>query len=281
MPNQVTVSAIMPTFNAAPYLRAAVDSVLGQTMTDWELIVVDDGSSDDSWAILATYADARIKRYRQTQNRGRGAARNEALARAKGRYIAICDSDDISLPNRFAKQVSFLDSHPEIDIVSSQMKYFWKASTPRIRVLYPEHPAAIQQRFARGKMAVAHAASMIRAECFERFGPYAEECKRAQDLEFFLRIRHECRFENLSDFLVMYRHELRGISFQKFMETARYGCYAVYRADAVSQGATMDVMNFDQYYQSWRTKIGCCAPAMLGLLKYQVRSYLPRPHVLR
>ena len=109
----------MPTYNNGRWLQEAIDSVLGQTFTDWELIIVDDGSTDDTADVLARCTDSRIRIYTLAKNVGRAGARNVALGQARGRYIAICDSDDISAPTRFTEQVAFLDANPNIGVVSA------------------------------------------------------------------------------------------------------------------------------------------------------------------
>lgn len=249
-----TVSAIMPTYNAMPHLKEAIASVVNQTFRDWELIIVDDASTDGTAALLAKYKDSRIKVHRLEKNGGSANARNIALQYASGKYIAPCDSDDLSDPARFAKQVAFLESHPEIHVVASQMKYFWKNEPPHTYLLYPENSEAIQRRFARGKMAVPFGAAMIRAWCFERFGPFADELRRAQDLEWFLRVRRFCNFYVLSDFLYQYRHQAKGSGFKKWMENARYDRYAVYHAETVSRGMKSSLASFEQFSRRRRTQ---------------------------
>src|SRR5512146_2439112 len=107
------VSVVMPVYNSAPYLREAVDSILAQTFTDFEFIIVDDGSSDETPQILDGYGDARIRRLRNERNMGVVPTLNCGLAAARGRYVARHDADDISLPTRLEQQVRFLDTHPE------------------------------------------------------------------------------------------------------------------------------------------------------------------------
>src|SRR4051812_12460500 len=109
VPTAPVVSVVMPTYNKGRYLREAIDSIRRQTFEDWELVIVDDGSTDDTAAVLATYRDPRIKVHTLPANVGRSRARNIAIAHAKGCYIAICDSDDVSGPTRLERQVAFLD----------------------------------------------------------------------------------------------------------------------------------------------------------------------------
>ena len=107
-----TVSIIIPTYNRVGYLSQAVDSVLAQTLVDWELIVVDDGSTDETSCYLESLADPRIVALGQ-MNQGESAARNAGIAHARGRYIAFLDDDDLFAPQKLELQAAFLCDHPE------------------------------------------------------------------------------------------------------------------------------------------------------------------------
>lgn len=258
------VSAIMPAYDAEQHLGAAVESILRQTFADWELIVVDDGSRDDTFRVASAYDDPRIVVIRLRCNKGRGGARNEALRRAKGKYIAICDADDISLPERFSREAELLEARPDVDVVSGQVAMFWQDEPPRAQVRYPESDAVIRGLLDRGRMGLANSVAMIRAECFARFGGYCEELLRAEDLEFFMRIRHHCRFESLPDVLVYYRHEVGLPSIAKWIENSRYGRYAAYRGYA-AQDPRADLVSFKDFDRHWRSRL---APYTIGLLQY-------------
>ena len=116
-----TVSVVMPTYNRADLLPRAIESILNQTFTDFEFIIVDDGSTDNSSAVLAAYADKdnRIILLRNPQNKGIAYSRNKGNDAARGKYIAIMDSDDISLPTRLEKSVAYLENHPDITAVNA------------------------------------------------------------------------------------------------------------------------------------------------------------------
>ncbi len=272
---QVTVSAIMPTYNAMPYLKEAIDSVLMQTFTDWELIIVDDGSTDETPALLAQYTDPRIRVFELDENSGPARARNVALGFACGKYIAACDSDDLSLPERFATQVAYLESHREIHVVASQMKYFWGDETPQPRILYPEDPTAIQRRFVRGRMAIPFGGAMIRSWCFDRFGLFCEELRSAEDFEWYLRIRRSCNFRVLPEFLYLYRYGARNITFGSWIANARNERYAVYRAGKFGTSDDRAILSLDQFSRRWQTRLGLYTGGMLRFVKFRLRMHLP------
>ena len=116
------VSVVMSVYNAEPYLEAAIDSILNQTFRDFEFVIVDDGSTDGSTEILEKYAkgDSRIRLVHNAFNKGLIRSLNRGVKLAKGEYIARQDGDDVSLPQRLASQVQFLDEHPEIGVHSAR-----------------------------------------------------------------------------------------------------------------------------------------------------------------
>jgi glycosyltransferase involved in cell wall biosynthesis len=252
------VSVMMPTYNGAAYLREAIDSILNQTYTGWELIVVDDGSTDETPAILQAYChqDARIKAYRIAHG-GRGKARNKCLEEASGKYIAVCDSDDISLPNRFKAHVNFLETHPDIGVVSAQILHFDYQNAPTRLYSYPETPEQIKARFDKGKMGVANSASMFRRELIDKVGVYSEECLRAQDLEFFLRVNEVSRFATLPDDLLLYRNNPNTTTHGVWVRMCKYGRYAVYCRDRFrKQLAPMRFADWERTFSClWRVYV--------------------------
>ncbi|PWW82344.1 glycosyl transferase [Prosthecochloris marina] len=117
------VTVLMPVFNGETYLRGAIESILGQTFSDYEFLIVDDGSTDKSLEIIASYEDPRIRLHANGSNRGTVHALNTGLELAKGEYIARMDCDDISLPHRLEQQVRFMDAHPHIGVCGSGMRH--------------------------------------------------------------------------------------------------------------------------------------------------------------
>ena len=272
-----TVTAVMPTYNKCQWLELAIDSVLGQTFTDWELIIVDDGSTDDSADILARYADPRITILKLPQNVGRARARNLALEIARGRYIAICDSDDISAATRFEEHTAFLDANPQVGIVSSHLRLL--AAHRTAPVVFPIDHESIARRFARGKMGIAHGASMIRAECFKQLGGYCEDLRAAEDFELFRRFLTRYRFETLPKELLLYRNELGAVPFPAWTAYSRAHRYALYRSNC--HGCSTPVLSFDEFVRSWRTIFFVYSVDSLRFAHFNLKAHVFSSHVLR
>ncbi|MGC8960616.1 MAG: glycosyltransferase family 2 protein [Chloroflexia bacterium] len=188
------VSVVIAAYNAAPFLEEAIDSILHQTFPDLELIVVDDGSTDETPQILDRYADSRIIRLRNETNQGVARARNGGNAVARGEYLAVQDADDLSTPDRVEKQVAFLDAHPEIGLVGSQGILFGEGASTRLQV--PLHNTEIQALLL-GENCLLHSSLMMRREVFEAAGGYDETYAAAEDYDLVLRIAERACVANL------------------------------------------------------------------------------------
>ncbi|MHB8578569.1 MAG: FkbM family methyltransferase [Ignavibacteriaceae bacterium] len=186
--NQV-VSVFMPVFNGEKYLSETLDSLLSQTFSNFELIIVDDGSTDKTWNIAHDYSkkDERIKVF-SIEHRGEVYARNFALTKisSSSEYLMNHDSDDISMPQKLEKLVAYLESNPEVDIVGSAAVYFddqgQKLGQPPIE--YDFH--LIKQSFGR-KNSIINSAALIRKRVYNKIGNYKEEFRSVDDYDFFSR----------------------------------------------------------------------------------------------
>jgi glycosyltransferase involved in cell wall biosynthesis len=224
------ISVMMPCHNGAPFLDATIASLRAQTYTHWELLFVDDGSTDDTLDIIRRHAarDARIRVFAMPHG-GRGRARNTCIGKLRGQFVAVCDADDISRPERFARQVAYLEAHPEIGVLGSGwipfVRDIGQAGKPAARI--PCTPLAIRDQFARGKMRFHNATAMLRANLFDRFGPYNAELRRAQDYEFYSRLsRAGVLFAALPEPLLYYRQEGKIASLMYFRENGMFMSYA-------------------------------------------------------
>jgi len=197
------VTVLMPVYNTAPYLREAMDSMLSQTFTDFELIVLNDCSPDNAEEVLNTYNDPRIVRYKGEKNVGLSNVLNIGIEMARGKYIARMDSDDISLPNRLQVQVDYLETHPEIDLVSVGMQLFGDKEEIWVR----------EQDFEELKICalfyspVLHASSMWRKDAFEQQGlRFRQEMVPSEDYDLWTRaLVKGLRLVNLPEVLYQYR----------------------------------------------------------------------------
>jgi len=197
------VSILMPVYNVAPYLREAMDSILTQTFQDFELIVLDDYSPDNSSEILDTYTDERIVRYRGEKNMGLSNVLNVGLQMARGEFIARMDSDDLSTPERLATQVAYLDAHPEIDLCSCGMELFGAKQETWVREANVED-VKITALF---HSPILHASSMWRRASFERVGlRFLQEMVPAEDYDMWTRaMAAGLRLVNIPQVMYQYR----------------------------------------------------------------------------
>ena len=213
------VSVLLPVFNAERYVGDAVRSILAQTFTDFELIVIDDGSSDASPRILANIArgDARV-RLRVRPNRGNIATLNESIDMAQGEYFARMDHDDIAFPQRFARQVEFLDAHPEVVAAGSRALFIDDEGLPLMEVMHHYSHEQIERALMTPELGIIHPSVMMRAWACRAIGGYRAEYLHAEDLDFFLRMSEVGRLENIAEPLLQYRTHASSVS-ARYMET--------------------------------------------------------------
>lgn len=202
------VSVIMPVYNGGEYLAEAIESILAQTLGDFELIIVDDCSTDGSAESIAAYAerDRRIRALAHPRNRGQGAAQSTGLAEARGDFITLMDADDVSFPQRLAKQVEFLRDNPEIGALGACCRAMnHDLSRTLFEFSVPREHALIAFNLFFGASIVG-ATLMTRAKHLKAVG-YAEERRHSPDLDLSMRLlwQERIRFANLPDCLLLYR----------------------------------------------------------------------------
>lgn len=196
------VSVIMPAYNATDYIQEAIDSVISQTFSNWELIIIDDGSTDTTAEIVAKNInkDNRIKCFYQ-QNQKQSKARNFGISQARGTYIAFLDADDICFPERFAKQVAFLEANHDVVVCGS---WFSIIGSDRI-IKLAEHHDAIKLALLRGNC-IAHSSVMTRKQTLNEFPLVFEASKEpAEDYDLWVRLITKGRLHNLQEVLLDYR----------------------------------------------------------------------------
>ena len=207
------ISVLLPVYNAELYLREAIDSVLAQSFGDFELLVLDDGSTDRSLIILREY-EARDRRVRvlSRENRGLVASLNELLGEARGRYLARMDSDDVCMPQRFERQVMFLDSRPDHVAVGGWVMQMNAFGQPIGTIKSPTLHFEIDQAHLKGHTSICHPAVLIRKDAISSIGGYREEFMHAEDLDLWLRLAEKGRLANLAEVVLRYRLHASSIS---------------------------------------------------------------------
>jgi glycosyltransferase involved in cell wall biosynthesis len=216
------VSVVMTVYNGERYLKEAVESILNQTFRDLEFIIIDDGSTDSTPAILAHYQeiDDRIRVYHQ-ENRGIVASRNAGCHLAKGGYIAVMDADDVSLPERLERQVQCLNTHPDIGILGTWMKVIDRNGVTKNTVDLPTTPALIEWCLLFG-CCMAQASVMMRRDVIERLNFYSSEATYAEDYELWSRASLVTHFANIPEALFRYRVWGGGVTSRRPLETEQY-----------------------------------------------------------
>jgi glycosyltransferase involved in cell wall biosynthesis len=212
------VSVVLPVYDGEPFLIDAVGSILAQTFRDFELIAINDGSHDASGETLDRFAraDGRVSVVHQT-NAGMVAALNRALGLARGELIARMDQDDLAHPERFARQVAFLDAHLDVAVVGCAVTLIDQAGN-RIRdVDYPLTPEAIAAFLERGSP-LAHPAVMMRRDAVRAVGAYRAVFRYGEDYDLWLRIAERHPIANLPDRLLHYRQHATKQSFAYAIE---------------------------------------------------------------
>lgn len=220
------VSVLMPVYKTSEkYLREAIESILSQTFEDYEFLILDDCPEDDREEIIKSYKDKRIKYYKNEKNLGITPSRNKLIDMAKGEYLAVFDHDDVSLPERFQKQVQYLDEHQDVGVVSSNVK-----SLVRDRVsINPIDDYNIKMALIR-TCAICHPASMIRKSVLINNNiRYEERFSPAEDYALWCRLIPFTNFYNIPDVLFHYRDHAENTS---------------HKQEAKMQQATLSIWSF-------------------------------------
>jgi len=201
----------MPVYNGAKYLHESIQSILNQTYKNFELIIIDDGSTDNSIEIINSFIDKRIKVLRNSENKGLAYTRNKAVKNSSGKYIAILDCDDIAYPERLSKQVEFLETYPEFVMVGSSFEIIDEQSegTGEKIILDLDNNLISTQLFFCNYF--AQSSVMMKREVFNDF-QYNEDYTQAEDYHLWSQISTKYKLANLHEILVKYRSHNESIS---------------------------------------------------------------------
>lgn len=208
------VSVVIPAYNAQRYLAESLESVLRQTFTNFECIVVDDGSVDRTPRIIDEFGarDARVKRL-TIPHGGIVKGLNAGVEAARGQYVARTDADDICLPDRFERQVRYLDEHPECVIAGSKVTLVDPYNSTLWDVEAKADHDAIEAELLRGNgWAIIHPSAMLRRETVFAVGGYRAEYEWVEDLDLFLRMGQVGRLTNLQEPLLRYRQHFSSVN---------------------------------------------------------------------
>jgi hypothetical protein len=194
----------MPVFNGEPYLAAAIESILAQTFADFELLIIDDGSTDRSRQIVQAFGDPRVRLLCNERNLRLIATLNRGLDEAQGEYVARMDADDISLPGRLEAQVAFLDRYPEIGVLGTGFQMIDAQGTLGAEVLLPAGNALIRWNLAL-RSPLAHPTVMMRRSVIAAIGGYRSEPLHCEDYDLWWRASEVTGIANLPTVLLKLR----------------------------------------------------------------------------
>jgi len=199
------VSVIIPAYNSMTYLPKAVESVLKQTFSDFELIIVNDGSSDGIEQWVNTITDNRIQLISQ-KNQGAAAARNTGIAHGKGDYIAFLDSDDLWEGSKLEKQVNCLNKNPDVGLVYAWIISIDVNGNHRGKMYANTVEGNVWEKLIEENIVRSGSAAMVRRDCFEKLGVFDRNLRFAEDWEMWIRIARNYSFAVIKEPLVYYRH---------------------------------------------------------------------------
>lgn len=216
------VSVLMPIYKTNEvYLRAAIESILSQTFTDFEFLILDDCPDESREKIISSYSDERIKYTKNSCNLGISASRNKLIDMAQGEYLAVFDHDDISLPERFAKEVAYLDANPQCGVVSCAFKKLIE-NTVNIN---PENNEQITRKMFIS-CALLHPAAMIRKSVLDSLNlRYEEKFSPAEDYALWCRMIDKTEFHNLPEVLFYYRDHAQNTTHNQLQKMQDRTCF--------------------------------------------------------
>ena len=222
MPNP-KISVIMSVYNGERYLSQAIESILNQTLADFEFIIVNDASTDSSLKIIQSYDDERVKIISNEKNIGLTKSLNKAIEQAQGGFIARQDADDISLPNRLEEQLIYFEQHPEIALLGTSIYIIDEKGKILGKRDIPADPS---KNFFKGSW-FAHGSTMFKNEVVHALGRYNELFRYCQDYELWLRIAKDYQVRGLAQRLYKLRFHDENVQFKKRDEAALYHLLAL------------------------------------------------------
>ena len=228
------VSVVMPVYNCEQYVSLAIESILKQSFTDFEFIIIDDGSTDRSPEIIRQFHDQRINFIGNAMNHGNYPVRNQGMELAKGKYICVMDADDISEPERLKIQFQFMEKNPEVGICGTFIRNIPSNIIPRFIIDCEQlRVAFLYNNYC------SHPSLMMRKDCLNRYNlRYNEEYKYSADFDLCSRTLRYFEIQNIPYVLLQYRRHSGQISYAKYAEQERY-------ADMIRISQLIDILGFE------------------------------------
>lgn len=242
------VSVVMPVYNREAYIYSAIESVLNQTYADFELIIVDDGSTDKTIEIINSFSDKRIKVIQHSENKGVAAARNTGYRASGGEFVVIADSDDINLPNKLQKQVEYLDDYSEISVVGCHYQHFKDLDILGKWEYYEEDSYIRAMRVFENQQAPA---SMFRKARIENLGLlyHDESFGAAVDSQWFYAMPKGIKFANIAEALYLYRRHTDQFTNENDSENIQARCMRkLYIEELKKLDMTITKKNLDTHW---------------------------------
>jgi glycosyltransferase involved in cell wall biosynthesis len=197
------ISVLIPVYNGENYLRESIDSVLTQTLKDFELLVIDDGSKDSTWNIIESYGN-QLKGFRK-ENGGVASALNLGIQKARGQWIAWLSHDDLFLPNKLERQIKFLDNNPKYRACYTSYYVIDEHGNPIRQRNVPNYPNEQILRTLFGVCYINGSSMLIHRSCFDKIGLFNTDLRLTQDIEFWFRLASEIQLGSLNEPLIMWR----------------------------------------------------------------------------
>ena len=260
------VSVVMSVFNGERFLREAVESILRQSLREFEFIIIDDGSTDHSSSILDSYhaSDARVKVYHE-EHRGLIGSLNEGCRLAQSKYIARMDADDIAGKDRLKRQLVFMDAHPEVAVVGGAVEWIDATGNSLGTHRYPAEDRQIKATLLEGS-ALWHPTVMFRRKAFVSVGGYRSIVVDAEDYDLWLRLADHFQLANLEDVILKYRLHPSQVSMRKTAQQT-LGILAAQVAASSRRNGLPDPLNSIE-------NVTCEALAAMGVTKARQQNKL-------
>ena len=202
--NKPMITVLMSVYNGEKYLKEAIDSILTQTFEDFEFLIINDGSTDSSVEIIEAYDDPRIRLVNNEKNLKLIASLNKGISLARGKYIARMDSDDVSMPERFEKEVKFLEGNPDYGLVGTYYSVIDGVGNEKYKMSYPSNNDLIKL-FLSVNCPLVHGSIMGRTELFRQNLYGSKEFSAIEDYELWVRMSKVTKIHNIPEYLFKYR----------------------------------------------------------------------------